>query len=115
MQTPSKTPAQSAPPGSLISTSQMLARQDRLLHARPVLVASTTALRSAQSLSLQGPGNLSPRLPMARQVATLGLAKPAFSVLESLTECIVLRIQLGQPLVGVGLGVTCRRSRTAAR
>lgn len=49
MQTPSKTPALSAPPGSLISTSQMLARQDRLLHARPVLVASTTACGASRA------------------------------------------------------------------
>lgn len=50
MQTLSKTPAHSAPPCSLISSSQLLAGQERLLHARPALGASTTASGESRAL-----------------------------------------------------------------
>lgn len=54
MQTPSKTPAQSAPPYSLISSSQLLAGQERLPHARRVLGASTTVSGAPRASVAQG-------------------------------------------------------------
>lgn len=84
MQTPSKTPAQSAPPCSLISSSQLLAGQEQLPHARSALGASTAASGEPRASVTQGHRDLSHRFPWPDAEA-LGYSKPAPSASDSLT------------------------------